>query len=856
MKFSEYTAQDLPTIARAFSVNPAQGLSLKDALDRQKKYGGNSLAGHSVRPWNIFLRQFKSSFIYLLMAAAGLSFILGEMVEGWAIIFFLFINASLGFYQEYRSEQTVKLLKRYVGTRAKVLRGGSVHTVPTKELVPGDMVVIEAGDNVPADMRITEQVNLLVNEESLTGESVAIHKESVALANPATALHLAHNIVFSGTTVVTGSGTGIVFAIGNNTVLGGIAEKTTEVVRVSRFEQELKKFSMFILYIVVITLVFMFGANLLIKGWDTDVAQLAIFSIALAVSVVPEALPVVMTFALSRGARRLAKNHVIVKRLSSIEDLGSIEILCTDKTGTLTHNKLTVHETYNVDAKTSHQDIIFAGNLGGSYLLMKNRRQGADPFDTALWEALSPEERAHLASYQHIKDIPFDPVRKMNSVLLEKDSATTLFVRGAPEAILGASTSDEDTRAEILAWVCKEGQAGRRSLAIASKALGSREYDEINDEVNLTFVGCISFIDPIKKSAREAIKDAEKLGIGIKILTGDSFEVAHAVAREVGLAQNKSEVMTAHDFFMLHDDDRLKALERISTFARVSPLEKYNIIQLLQKKYQVGFLGEGINDAPALKIANVAIVVESASDIAREAADIILLEKNLSVVIQGIREGRATFANTIKYIRSSLSSNFGNFYAVAISSLFIPFLPMLPLQILLVNLLSDFPAIAIATDTVEDEDITRPQEYSIKKILAFGTILGIVSTIFDFITFASFYLISAAALQTHWFMVSILTEILFLYSIRSRVFFLKARAPSLPLVTLSIAAFIATIALPFTSFGQSVFGFIAPSRESLGLVLGIVVAYFVTTEIVKLIYYKINEPPVKNYTKQSLTTNS
>lgn len=843
MDFSEYADADIPSIVKTFLVDPARGLSASEVEARRKQHGLNRLEESKIHPWKIFLRQFKSSFIYLLLAATGLSFLLGEMIEGWMIVLFLFINTTLGFYQEYRSEQTVELLKRYIATKVKVRRDGTVVSIDARDLVPGDIVVIEAGDSIPADIRIIEDLNLTVNEEPLTGESVPIKKESSPLTHTTTELYEAKNIGFSGTMVVSGRGLGIVFAIGTRTMLGDIARLASTATRESKFEKELGKFSRFILYLVIATLAFIFIANLILKGWRSDIASLAIFSIALAVSVVPEALPVVMTFSLSRGARRLAKNHVVVKRLSAIEDLGSIQILCTDKTGTLTENKLTVHDTCGVNTGKTPNEVIFAANMGGSYLALHNRGGVPDPFDVALWEALSHEDQSRLASYSVVKDIPFDPVRKKNSALLEQNGETVLIVRGAHEAILASSNISTEEYARITAWAASEGHAGRRTLAVASKTLSRGEYDSTQDEVNLTFIGCVSFIDPIKASAKDAIKQAIDLNVGIKIITGDSKEVAGTVAFAVGLAKSPDEVMTAHELFAMPDDERDRMLEEINVFARVSPEEKYRIIELLQKKYQVGFLGEGINDAPALKLANVAIVVESASDIAREVADIILLEKGLDVIVGGIREGRSIFANTIKYIRSSLSSNFGNFYSVAVSSLFIPFLPMLPLQILLVNLLSDFPAIAIATDTNDPEDLREPQQYNIRKIIAFGTVLGIVSTVFDFITFASFYKVSPQALQTHWFIVSILTEILFLYSIRTNKFFLTAKAPSKPLLFLSFFAIATTITIPFTTFGHKFFHFISPSAQSLGFVLGIVTAYFITTEIAKLLYYRVVAVP-------------
>lgn len=831
MNFTPYAKGDIAKVLKLFSVNSAVGLSSNEIESRRKESGINVLAEGKVNPLEILLRQFKSSFIYLLLFATLLSFSLGQVTEGVMILIFLLINASLGFYQEYRSEQTVELLKRYVATKVKVQRDGTVSTIDARELVPGDIVILEAGDGVPADLRIIEETNLVVNEEPLTGESVSVDKEASPLTGDAAELYEAKNICFSGTTVVSGRCVGLVFAIGTRTMIGGIAKLAGGVTRVSSFEQELGKFSRFILYLVIGTLAFIFMMNILLKGFSSNIAELAIFSIALAVSVVPEALPLVMTFSLSRGARKLAKDRVVVKRLSAIEDLGSIQMLCSDKTGTLTENKLTVHQTCGDDLRAP----ILMGTLGGNYLSTKERGGIPDPFDVALWEALSEKERQDISSYTRVSDTPFDPVHKKNSVTIEQGEQTTLIIRGAPESIIASSTLSKDERVKTLAWMAEEGRAGRRTLAIASK-----NTSESNDpEVGFTFIGCISFIDPIKESAVQAIKDAQTLGVKIKILTGDSREVAGTVAYAVGLAKSPDDVLTAREFFALPEDVREGALAQTNVFARVSPEEKYRLIELLQKNYQVGFLGEGINDAPALKIANVAIVVASASDIAREVSDIILLDSSLAVVIGGIREGRAIFANTIKYIRSSLSSNFGNFYAVAISSLFIPFLPMLALQILLVNLLSDFPAIAIATDTVDDAELREPKQYNVRKLVAMGTVLGIVSTVFDFVIFASFYKIGPEVLQTHWFIESILTELLFLFSIRSRGFFFQTKAPSNILMVLSVLAAGATIVIPFTSVGQSLFHFVSPTASSLGFVLGIVALYFITTEFAKMSYYRL-----------------
>ena len=838
--FSTFTNKTTELITETLDTNIITGLSSEEASNRIKIYGPNALPQNTVNPWHIFFRQFKSSFMYLLIGAAVLSFALGEIIEGWTIILFLCINSALGFYQEYKSEKTVELLKKYITTKARVRRGTDIESVPSSELVPGDIVLLEAGDNIPADIRIVSAFNLVVDEESLTGESIAVTKNITPANQEIHEAYQAHNIGFSGTTVISGKCEGVVIATGKDSMMGTIAALAGAPERESAFEKELRTFSTFILYLVVGTLLFIFITNIILKGFHADILNLAIFSIALAVSVVPEALPVVMAFSLSRGARHLAKNHVILKRLSALEDLGGVQILCTDKTGTITENKLTVHRVSTM-AGIKEEEILFLANQGGEYLRSLNEEKVPDPFDTALWESLSENDQQELVATPPISDIPFDPVRKKNSVLITtRTGDTKLVVRGALEAILESTSLSSAEKQQFIDFEREEGLAGRRTIAVGSKHVIKDAYRGIEDEQGLIFGGCISFIDPIKESTAAAIHEAIALKVRIKILTGDSKEVTGVVAHTIGLAATPGDVLTAKEFFALPEELWEERLETINAFARVSPEQKYKLIQLLQKKYQVGFLGEGINDAPALKIANVALVVDSASDISREVADVILLEKSLSVVIKGIGEGRSIFTNTIKYITSTLSSNFGNFYSVAISSLFIPFLPMLPLQILLVNLLSDFPAIAIASDNVESRDLSAPHTYNIRKIIVFGLILGAVSTVFDFITFASFYKISPESLQTHWFIVSILTELLFFYSIRSKKFFLNAPKPGLHITVLTILAGGATIIVPFTEIGHRVFHFISPTAHSMGIVFAIVGSFFVTIEASKLIYYRFN----------------
>ncbi|MFA5075942.1 MAG: HAD-IC family P-type ATPase [Patescibacteria group bacterium] len=831
-----YTIQAAADLVSEFKTSLAGGLTPIQAKEQLVKFGPNELGSRQVHWWSILLRQFKSPFIYLLLAAVVLTFALGEILDSSMILLFLLINAILGFCQEYRSEKTLKLLKHYVTSQAKVLRDGKELVILSTELVPGDILVLETGDKILADVRFLEVQNLTVDESILTGESVPVRKISEVLEQEAKEIYQAINLGFAGTMVVNGKGFGMVVTTGKNTVMAGISRLTLETRHFSAFEKGIAKISSFILRLVLVTLVLVFVANILIKGQGANFLELLVFSIALAVSVIPEALPLVTTFSLSRGALHLAKKKVVVKRLSAIEDLGGIEVLCTDKTGTITENILAVDEIYALGAV----DPLLYANLAATALDKKK----LDPFDIALWDKLPSAKKTELKQWIRIGDIPFNPELRRNVSLVEKNKKYELIVRGAPEVVLSlAKNVSAAKQKEIAKWLVDKGSQGRRVLAVARKNLSIKTAKIAIDklaglEEEMEFLGVISFVDPIKESTFQAVKQAKDLGVRIKILTGDSKEVAGAVAKEVGLVDAATSVITGTEFVDLPPKKQHEAIDNYSVFARVSPEQKYKIIQILEEKYEVGFLGEGINDAPALKVASVSLVVQGASDIAREAADIILLQRSLKVVIDGIKEGRGIFANTTKYIRATLTSNFGNFYAVAIASLFIDFLPMLPLQILLLNLLSDFPMIAIAADNVDKNEIAQPRKYQVKQILAVAMILGIVSTAFDFLFFGIFYRISPGVLQTNWFIGSILTELVLLFSIRTALPFFKAHRPASLILWLTGVASLTTVIIPYTHFGQKVFGFVAPTNQHLILILFVVVAYFVCTEAAKLFYYR------------------
>lgn len=769
-----------------------EGLSLAEAAKRLKEYGPNEIAAKQMQWWTLLARQFKSPLVYLLIGAAIVDAVLREFADGGVILGIVLINSLLGFSQEFRSEQALKMLKKFITARSKVIREGRETLVDTREVVPGDILAAVPGDILAADVDWIETSGLEMDESVISGESQAVEKAAKARG-------------FAGTTVARGKGLGLVTATGGKTEWGKVARETVETVQTSSFEKDIGKFSKFILRIIGVTLILVFAINIAVKGGAVLWIELALFSIALAVSVVPEALPVVITFSLSRGALHLAKNKVVVKRLAAVEDLGNIEILCTDKTGTLTENKLTLESVWGGDKE---KILWFAG--------MTCLTGGKDPIDKAIWESIPAETREKLKKEVQItEEIPFDPQSRMMKVTALWQKKRWKVTRGASEEIMNEGPNEKK-------WINERGKWGIRILAFGVNGKG---------------MGMMAFTDPIKSTALPAVRSAERLGIKIKILTGDSPAVAGSVAKEIGLISDQLSVVSGDELDKMSVKEQHEAVEKYAVFARVTPTQKNKIIDLLQEKYRVGYLGEGINDGPALKSADVGLVVDHASDVGRDAADIILLKKDLKVIVDGIEEGRMVTANTRKYILATMASNFGNFYAVSIASLIINYLPMLPLQILLLNLLSDLPMISIATDNVDPHDTAKPTPFDLRKLLGTAMVLGIVSTLFDFMFFGLFFRSAPATLQTAWFMGSVLTELVFLYSVRTKKFFLTSRAPAWPIWLLTGLAGALAIGLPFTRFGAEAFKFARLPAESLILIFGVVAAYLATTESVKLWYY-------------------
>ncbi|TSC55323.1 MAG: Mg2+-importing ATPase [Parcubacteria group bacterium Gr01-1014_18] len=824
-----YSSKSIRDIFSEFKTKK-EGLSQSQVFSRQKKYGLNELQQKSGSGWKILFRQMKSPFLYLLAAASCFSFFLGESVDGWIIILFIAINIFFGFFQEYRSEKILRSLSRYLVSRTVAVRGDREITISSTEIVPGDIVIFEAGSIVSADARLLEANDFWVDESVLSGESSPAEKQVKKLKS-ISSLDRASNMVFSGSKVTRGRALCVVVATGPETEMGKIGKLVGVEKGQSSFEKGMGEFSRFILMLVLGTVIVLFSLHWIWKGESFVWLDQLLFLVALTVSVIPEALPVVTTFALSRGASRMAEKKVLVKRLSAVEDLGSMEVLCTDKTGTLTQNHLRIADVESADPERA----LFLASLAADF---GEAGASQDPFDRALEEYLNPKQKSLRGQYERLAKYPFDPEHRYNRVLVAKEGDFLWITRGAPEKIMELCGLSSAERSQIMSRVDQMGQKGQRVLAAASYP--TRSADPKEEPVRgWIWRGLVGFEDPIKDTAQYAVDKARALGIRLKILTGDSASVSGYVAHRLGLAKSPQDVVTGDQWEAMNLSQRETALGEYSVFARFAPSQKHQVIVLLEKKYEVGYLGDGVNDAPALHAANVSLVVEGGSDVAKETADIILLDKSLASLIDGIEEGRKIFINIFKYLVATLGSNFGNFYAVSVASLLVDFLPMKPSQILLVNLLSDFPMIAIAGDNVDPREIRKPKRYDVRGTVLLGTVLGVVSSLFDFLVFAIFYRMGPGVLQTNWFISSIITELLFIFSVRSKRFFLRGSFPASALLVLSSLAFIATLVIPFTAFGQTWFGFHEPQIIHVVLVLVLGLVYFASTEVVKLAFYRM-----------------
>jgi Mg2+-importing ATPase len=831
-------------LLREFNAS-AIGLDDAEAARRLEEYGLNEIPSIEHRTsLSIFASQFKNPLVYVLVFASTLAGFLGEMTEAIIIVAIVLANAVLGFALEHRSERAVDELRKYLSYTTIVVRSGKKLVITTSKLVLGDVVHLAIGDVVPADIRLLDADELQTDESVLTGESTPVDKNTapVALDNPLP--HQLSNIALMGSTVMNGFGVGLVVATGRKTYFGHVASSLSLLPPKTDFQKNIASFGRFLVKVILLLTAFVFLVNSLLGH---KVLESLLFSLALAVGIIPEALPVVITVGLSEGALRLVKKKVVVKRLESIEDMGNVDVLCTDKTGTLTQNKIKVQDIVD-PSDNSAPELIKYALLCNSAVVEGDRILG-NPIDVAIWDYARDKgfDEVSLSAFARIHEIPFGFSRRRMSVVVKKGDQRLLISKGAPESILDVSTKIGDepqaqsiskVRTEVNSLIEKYSQTGNRLIAIAFKEIEEKSEYSTADEWDLTFIGLLVLSDPLKDDAAPAISRLKSLGIKLKILSGDDPVVTADVCRRLGI-DFQGRVLTGVDVENMQESELRQAVEENDVFGRVTPEQKYAIVSALKQNGHVtGFLGDGVNDAPALKLADAGISVDSGVQVAKEASSIILLEKSLGAIADGVAEGRKAFGNMIKYIMNTVSANLGNMFTLAVGSLFLPFIPLLPSQILLTNLLSDAPLLTIATDNLDEEGLRTPKKWNITLIAKFALFFGLISSIFDFVTISSLiYLLNAGPelFRTAWFIESVMSEILVTFSIRTRRKFYESR-PSNLLIAASIIMASITLVVVYSPLGLFL-EFVNPPLWFLGLIFGILGCYFFLVEGLKHLFF-------------------
>lgn len=819
----------------------ATGLTSEEACSRLASYGANSIRQKKkTSGFGLFLSQFKSPIIIILLCAIALSFFLNDTADAIIILVIVMVSSFLGFWQEYSAGSAVEKLLAMVQIKTEVLRDGKSVEISVEEVVPGDIVIVNAGDIIPGDCMILESKALFLDEATLTGETYPIEKES-GVQSADTVLSQRKNVLWMGTHVVSGTGKAVVLKTGRETEFGKISERLKQKPQETEFEHGIKKFGFFLMEITLILVLAIFAINVLLQK---PILDSFLFSLALAVGLTPQLLPAIISINLSHGAREMAKVKVIVKRLASIENFGSMDVLCSDKTGTLTDGTVHLKSALGIEGNESEKVLLYA------YLNASFESGFVNPID----EAIRCFKKLDISRFKKIDEEPYDFIRKRLSILLSESkegypngARQIVVTKGALQNVLEVCAKAEKEDGSIVDLkTVRDGiqkryeelsNLGYRTLGIAYKA-DIESLHENEHESELVFLGFITLYDPLKPDIVKTIQEISLLGVRLKIITGDNRLIATNVVSQMGL-QNM-QVLTGPDLHKMSDNALMRKVADTSVFAEVEPNQKERIIIALKKAgYVVGYMGDGINDASALHAADVSISVDSAADVAKEAADIVLMEKDLRVLIDGIKAGRLTFANTLKYIFMAISANFGNMFSMAGASLFLPFLPLLPKQILLTNLMTDFPEMTIASDNVDAEMVIQPRRWDIKFIRRFMLTFGLISSLFDYLTFAVLiFLVKAndVQFQTGWFVESVVSASLIVLVIRTRKPFLKSRPVSLLTLAVLIVAAIA-VALPFSPLA-ALLGFQALPVWVLGIIACVVVLYIITVEWAKKLFYR------------------
>ncbi|OBF03499.1 magnesium-translocating P-type ATPase [Mycobacterium sp. ACS4054] len=820
-------AAPVDEVLRRLGSSPA-GLSGAEAAARLERYGPNAVRTHRVNVLAVLGRQLRNAVLILLAGTAVVSYFLGDSMQAVIIGIILVASIGLGFINEYRAERAAADLHASVHHNAVVRRDGQFVSLAVTALVPGDVIRLSLGEAVPADVRLIEVNGLECNESILTGESTGSEKSPQPVPSE-TGLADATNLAFMGTIVSAGEGVGVVYATGKDAEFGRIAAGLDEHQPETGFQVGLRRFSYLLLQVAVALMVVILISNLLLRK---PIIDSVLFSLAIAVGITPQLLPAVVSTGLATGSRQLAKAKVLVKRLVCIEDLGDIDILITDKTGTLTEGRIRLVDS--VDAAGAHSDSVRRSGLLATDVDPETGGASANPLDAALWESPQAHQLVGEAA-QRVAVLPFDHERRATSALIDDGGNRVLVVKGAPEQVLAQCHAVPPEAEETLAALFA---AGRRVVAVAVKPAPAMTTLTGADECELSLAGFLVFADEPKAAARQSLSELADLGIELKIATGDNPRVAEKVCADLGLASKGT--VTGAELDPLDDDAFAGVAQHNTIFARISPEQKARLITALRRKGRsVGFLGDGVNDALALHAADVGISVDSATDVAKDAADVVLLEKDLGVLATGVAEGRRIFANTIKYVLMGTSSNFGNMFSAAAASALLPFLPMLPSQILLNNLLYDTSQLAIPTDRVDAAQLQAPSHWNVAFIRRFMLIFGPISSLFDFLTFGLMLgVLNAGAVEfrTGWFVESLATQTLIIFAIRTRMvpFFRSRPSALLAVTTVSVVAIGALITI---SPVAHTLGFTPLPWQFFAVLGGFVIVYLVLVELAKLMFY-------------------
>ncbi|MBX6748541.1 MAG: magnesium-translocating P-type ATPase [Micromonosporaceae bacterium] len=811
------------------------GLSTAEAHRRLAAAGPNAVRSHRARALPVLWHQVRSPLLGLLLAAALASVFVGEHGDAVIIAVIVGLSVGLGFINEFRAERAAQALHSRVRHTARVVRDGETVNVDVEQLVPGDVVELRGGDVVPADLRLLACDGLSCDESVLTGESQSVDKDPAPVAGTATLAELT-DAALMGTVVHAGTGRGVVVASGPETAFGRVAAGLGAAQTETAFQAGLRRFSLLLVYIGGTLTTAVFAINVLLHR---PILEAALFSLAIAVGITPQLLPAIVSTSLAVGSRQLAHQRVLVKRLVCIEDLGNVDTLFTDKTGTLTEGSISFVRAVPL-GRWSEPDVLrwsLLCSAGGEHADRGN------PLDDALWQ--SPATAGARDAGKHdvtVATVPFDHERRLMSVLVRPAVGDQIVVtKGAPEAVLARCADVPDHAREALDT---EFAAGNRVIAVAVRAAPGVDRLTVDDERDLQLAGLLVFLDPPKPAAKAALRRLADLGISVKIVTGDNPVVARKLCQDLGLAN--ASPLTGVDIDRMDDRDLAAAIGSTTVFARVSPEQKARLVTVHRRSGRaVAFLGDGVNDALGLHAADVGISVDSAVDVAKDAADVILLEKDLNVLANGVVGGRRVFANTVKYVLMGTSSNFGNMFSAAGASLFLPFLPMLPSQILLNNLLYDTSQLTIPTDHVDDEQLRRPAHWDIRFIRRFMLYFGPLSSLFDFATFAILLWVFHAGpdlFRSGWFVESLATQTLVIFAIRTRRSPFWRSTPSLALIATAVIVVAVGATLPATPLGPTL-GF-APVSTALYVTLAVlVVAYLLLIEIGKRVFFRGGPTP-------------